>query len=231
MESHRLSKFNSDGKLVKSVGGEGSRTGQFDQPHGIALSKDNKLFVCDSDNNRIQVFDTNLKYISCFGKEGSCEGEFRWPFDLTFDPAGDVYVTEWGNHRVQVLSHDGRFLRFGRCGGGPGELSWPEGIHVDHDYVYVVEFGNQCSTHLEHLLPHLAGGAMGKETCITHMGSPSTRMDSCMSVTLRTIAFKYFDPTHICTDHNGLYVGHPQTSLCSCSVILWTVPHWHSMLG
>ena len=140
-KSDRLSKFNSKGKLVETVG-EGGRTGQFNGPCGIALSKDNKLFVCDSDNNRIQVFDTNLKYISCFGKEGSCEGEFRWPFDLTFDPAGDVYVTEWGNHRVQVLSHDGRFLRFGRCGGGPGELSWPEGIHVDHDYVYVVEFGN-----------------------------------------------------------------------------------------
>ena len=34
-ESHRLFKFNSDGKLVKSVGGEGGRTGQFDLPRGI----------------------------------------------------------------------------------------------------------------------------------------------------------------------------------------------------
>ena len=36
VESHRLSKFNSDGKLVKSVGGQGGKTGQFDYPHGIA---------------------------------------------------------------------------------------------------------------------------------------------------------------------------------------------------
>ena len=48
VESHRLSKFNSDGKLVKTVGGEGGRTGQFDWPKGVALSKDNKLFVCDT---------------------------------------------------------------------------------------------------------------------------------------------------------------------------------------
>jgi len=27
-------------------------------------------------------------------------------------------------------------------GSGPGELSYPRGIHVDHDYVYVVEWGN-----------------------------------------------------------------------------------------
>ena len=37
-----MSQFNSDGKLVKTVGGEGGRTGQFED---IALSKNNKLFV------------------------------------------------------------------------------------------------------------------------------------------------------------------------------------------
>ena len=142
-ESHRLSKFNSDGKLVKTVGGKGGRTGQFDFPWGIALSKDNKVFVCDKNNHRIQVFDTNLKFISCFGKKGSGEGEFRYPYDLTFDPAGNVYVTDSNNHRVQVFSQNGTFLRtFGRHGSGPGDLSYPWGIHVDHDYVYVAEHGN-----------------------------------------------------------------------------------------
>ena len=142
-ESHRLSKFNSDGKLVKTVGGEGGRTGQFDWPNGIALSKDNKLFVCDRYNHRIQVFDTNLKYISCFGKLGSGKGEFLQPIDLTFDPAGDMYVTDGDNHRVQVFSQTGIFLRaFGRHGSGPGELYEPQGICVDHDYVYVVEYWN-----------------------------------------------------------------------------------------
>ena len=68
-ESNRLSKLNSDGKFVKSVGGEGGRTGQFDGSWGIVLSKDNKLFVCDRFNRRIQVFDTNLKFISCFAKK------------------------------------------------------------------------------------------------------------------------------------------------------------------
>ena len=143
MESDRLSKFNSDGKLMKSIGGKGGRTGQFNWPGSIALSEDNKLFVCDKDNHRIQVFDTNLKFISCFGKEGSGEGEFRDPIDLTFDPAGDVYVTDCDNHRVQVFSQNGTFLRtFGRSGNGRGELAKPSSICVDHNYVYVVEYGN-----------------------------------------------------------------------------------------
>ena len=53
VESHRLSKFNSEGKLVKTVGGKGGRTGQFED---IELSKNNKLFVCDKKNHRIQVW-------------------------------------------------------------------------------------------------------------------------------------------------------------------------------
>ena len=144
-ESHRLSKFNSDGKLVKSVGGEGGRTGQFDYPFGIALSQDNKLFVCDYVNHRIQVFDTNLKFVFSFGKPGRGEGELYQPYDLTFDPAGSVYVAERNNHRVQVFSQNGTYLRtFGVCGSEPGELSHPEGIHVDHDHVYVAEYWNDC---------------------------------------------------------------------------------------
>ena len=143
VESHRLSKFDSVGKLVKSVGGEGDKTGQFNYPRGIALSKDNKLFVCDSDNQRIQVFDTNLKFIFGFGKEGSGEGEMKCPADLAFDPAGNLYVADTFNHRVQVFLQNGTYLRaFGMRGSGPGELSYPRGIHVDHDYVYVVEWRN-----------------------------------------------------------------------------------------
>ena len=143
-ESHRLSKFNSNGKLVKSVGGpEGGKEGQFHFPNGIALSQDNMLFVCDINNHRIQVFDTNLKFVFCFGKAGSGEGEMNRPYDLSFDPAGSVYVADCDNHRVQVFSQNGTYLRtFGVRGSGPGELSYPVGIHVDHDHVYVAEGGN-----------------------------------------------------------------------------------------
>ena len=183
--------------LVKTVGGEGSRTGQFDWPWGIALSKDNTLFVCDKYNHRIQVFDTDLKFISCFCKEGSAEGQ---PTDLTFDHAGDVYVTDHYDDCVQVFSQNGTFLRtFSRFGSGPGELSNPLGIHVDHDYVYVVEYGN-CRVSVfytsgEFITPF--GRRSSGEGELSHpYGIPLTRMDSCMSVMLGTIVFKYFEHIH-----------------------------------
>ena len=111
---------------MKSVGGQGDKTGWFDNPCGIALSKDNKLFVCDSGNHRIQVFDTNLKFIFGFGKLGSGEGEMGRLTDLTFDPAGNLYVSDSIYHRVQVFSTNGTYLRtIGMH--GLGELSCPRG--------------------------------------------------------------------------------------------------------
>ena len=143
-ESHRLSKFNSDGKLVKSAGGEGDKTGRFNNPRGIALSKDNnKLFVCDCTNQRIQVFDTNLKFIFGFGKQGNGEGEMGHTADLTFDPAGNLYVADSMYNRVQLFSTDGTYLRaFRILGCTPSKLPHLKGIHVDHDYVYVAECWN-----------------------------------------------------------------------------------------
>ena len=142
-ESHRLPKFNSDGKLVKSVGGAGDKTGQFNIPRGIAFSKDNKLFICDNLNHRIQVFDTNLKLIFGFGKQGSGEDEMKFPRDLAFNCTGNLYVADSINDHVQVFSQNGTYLRaFGMRGSGPGELSAPMGVHVDHDYAYVAEWGN-----------------------------------------------------------------------------------------
>ena len=152
---------------MKTVGGESGRTGQFDWPKGVALSNDNKLFVCDRNNHRIQVFDTNLKFISCFGKFGSGEGEFDLPNDLTFGPVGDVYVTDHYNynHRIQMFSQNGTFLRtFGRHGSGPAhELSQPWSIFVDHDYVYIVEWGYHCVLVFYtsgEFITSLAGGAV-----------------------------------------------------------------------
>ena len=141
--SHRLFKLDSDGKLVKSVGGEGEKPGKFNRLDGIAISEDNKVFVCDWDNHRIQIFDTDLDFISCFGTKGHGEGEFQWLRDLAIDGAGNLYVTDRDNHRIQVFSQSGTFLRtFGRSGSRPGELSKPQGIHVDHDWVYVTEGDN-----------------------------------------------------------------------------------------
>ena len=54
--NHRVAIFDEDGKLVHSFGCHGSADGQFDSPHGIALSPTGSIYVTDTKNRRIQIF-------------------------------------------------------------------------------------------------------------------------------------------------------------------------------
>ena len=136
---HKLQKFTSTGELIKCVGREGGKEGEFDDPRGLKL-RDNLVYVCDLNNRRIQVFDLDLNFVRSIGSRGSGRGEFGAPFDVKFDAAGNVYVAEWGNERVQVMDSSGRFIReFGR-----GKLIQPSGLLIADKYVYVSDFSGSC---------------------------------------------------------------------------------------
>ena len=54
------------GEWVASWGSLGNGPGQFDTPHGVAVSPKDEVFVADRGNRRIQVFDTEGKFIRQF---------------------------------------------------------------------------------------------------------------------------------------------------------------------
>ena len=136
---HKLQKFTSTGELIKCVGREGGKEGEFDDPRGLTL-RDNLVYVCDGNNNRIQVFDLDLNFVRSIGSHGSGRGEFDAPSDVKFDTAGNMYVADGGNQRVQVMDSSGRFIReFGR-----GKLTWPSGLLIADKYVYVSYFSGNC---------------------------------------------------------------------------------------
>jgi streptogramin lyase len=53
----KISKFDSNGRLITSWGSFGTEPGQFNNPHGFAFDSQGRLFVADRGNNRIQIFD------------------------------------------------------------------------------------------------------------------------------------------------------------------------------
>jgi len=59
----RLLKFDADGKFIKTWGGKGTKSGQFDQPHSVVTTDSGLLFVADRSNQRIQVFDMDGNYV------------------------------------------------------------------------------------------------------------------------------------------------------------------------
>ena len=69
----------SDGTFVGKFGTMGSKSGQLEHPHYIAVSNTNRVVVSDSNNHRIQIFDNSGKVINAFGSEGTEEGQFKFP--------------------------------------------------------------------------------------------------------------------------------------------------------
>ena len=59
---------------------------------------------------------------------------------VAFDANNHLYVTDYGNHRVQKFEIGGKFMiLFGTEGSGNGQLTYPFGITVHNDKVYVTE--------------------------------------------------------------------------------------------
>ena len=139
---NKLQKFTSSGELIKYIGKEGRKEGEFDDPRGVTLY-DNQVYVCDSDNHRIQVFDLDLNFVRSISSRGKGRGEFNAPYDVKFDTAGNMYVTEYINRRMQVHDTSGKFIRaFGQE--GEGKLSQPLSFYIVDKYVYVSDWNGRC---------------------------------------------------------------------------------------
>jgi phage tail-like protein len=86
------------------LGGEGTEPRKFRSPRGLAVSRDQKLYVADSGNDRIQVFDLpSLKLTAMWGG-------FKSPSDVAVDGKGNVWIADRGNARLR--RRDCRLRRF-----------------------------------------------------------------------------------------------------------------------
>ncbi len=59
----RISKFDKDGKFIKTFGSYGYGPSQFRGPHSLAMDSRGRLFVADRGNRRIQIFDQEGKHL------------------------------------------------------------------------------------------------------------------------------------------------------------------------
>ena len=143
----RIVKFSKDGKFIKAWGTQGSKPGEFNVPHAIALDSKGRLFVGDRANNRIQIFDQDGKFIEEWK-------QFSRPSGISIRN-GMVYVTDSESNGFPDAMHPGwkRGIRVGRFTDGevlyliPDTLdlkptSAAEGTAVDkHGNIYGAEVG------------------------------------------------------------------------------------------
>ena len=143
-DKHKIQKLTMDGKLIASVGQEGSKPLEFNIPIGIAISPiTGHIYVTDFGNHRIQVLNPDLTFSYSFGSKGSAKGQFYQPCFISISNQGFVYVSEWTNHRIQVFTLEGKYIsQFGTYGSGSGQLQKPVGFSIFGDLLYVAEENN-----------------------------------------------------------------------------------------
>jgi hypothetical protein len=52
-----------NGRFLRAFGTHGSGNGQFDKPHYVHITRDNRVLVSDSSNHRIQFFGSFLFFV------------------------------------------------------------------------------------------------------------------------------------------------------------------------
>ena len=100
--------FDSQDKLIKRFGGQGSKNGQFEYPCDVAFDDNNDLYVTDSHNHRVQKFDTHGNYLLQFGGKGVNKGKLKYPIGIATHN-DKVYVADRQNNRISVFQDNGKF--------------------------------------------------------------------------------------------------------------------------
>ena len=96
----RVHRFSADGELIQSWGEPGSGPGQFNLPHSVWVHSDDRVFVCDRENDRIQIFDRAGNLLTMWTN-------VTRPGDLLIDPSGRVFIGEMA-WNVDETHMDGR---------------------------------------------------------------------------------------------------------------------------
>jgi len=151
---HQVLKFDSDGRLLLSVGEKGVRgldATHFNQPTDIAIAPNGEFYVSDGyGNNRIAKFSAEGKFLFDWGTKGDQPGQFNLPHGIARDREGRIYVADRTNGRIQVFDDTGQFIEQWKS----AELGRPWAIEYGDDgFLYVVDGGDLKPSPLKPIHP------------------------------------------------------------------------------
>ena len=137
----RITKFSPDLQVIRVFGDQPIEGLRLSRPSGVAIDKDQTLWVADACNHRIVGFSLDGDVLKVFGEMGTETGQMRWPYDVNVCRDGTLLVSEFGNSRLQWFSPEGKSLRtWGKPGREPGELYSPWGaVEAPNGKIYVLD--------------------------------------------------------------------------------------------
>ncbi|HYS98782.1 MAG TPA: LuxR C-terminal-related transcriptional regulator [Candidatus Dormibacteraeota bacterium] len=154
--------------------GGAATSAQLSWPIGLALDKQENLYIADTGDNRIRRVDHAKGTITTVaGGAGEFEGNsgddgparnalLSFPFDVAVAPDGTIVFTDTGNHRIRSITPDGKIYavagtsRWGFAGDGlpasEAEFDGPEGLTLDSKgNLFIADTENQRVREIPHL--------------------------------------------------------------------------------
>lgn len=138
-QNDRVEKFSSSGEFLAKWGSLGSEDTKFQDPWGIAIDSEDKVYVADTANRYIKKFSSAGVFDLKFGGGGPGDGEFSMAIGVAVDSAGSVYVTDHDTSpavdRIQkFVSSLGGYSyadQWGVNGSTSGKFNEPSDVAVD----------------------------------------------------------------------------------------------------
>ncbi len=163
----------SNAGIISTVAGTGTAgyggdfgpasTAMFNQPTGIAIDKQNNLYVADAQNNVVRkILDSNNHVVAFAGTGAAGNGtsgsdaliaDLKLPKGVAVDTAGNVFIVDQGNDVIRKVDRSGILTTFAGTGvfgysgdGGYGnlaKLNVPTEIAIDNDNnLYIADYSN-----------------------------------------------------------------------------------------
>ena len=130
-------------------GSKGSDLNQLNDPEGIALSPDGRIFIADTANNRILVWDQDGKPLTSYGSFGTRADwrnppQFNHPAGVFVYPSNQIYVSDTLNNRIVALDEKGLAVTaWGSQGAVTNQFNLPRSISEDHyGNLWILDSGN-----------------------------------------------------------------------------------------
>ena len=125
----------------------GSKAGQLHEPTGVAITADNHIAVCDSQNNRIQLFKFSGQPVALDSTQNPTIDPARatqCPYDIAIDSNGKMYISNPFKHTISVLTADMTFSHEVAKKGRSNAFT-PLGIAIDSENtLYVCDRDSSC---------------------------------------------------------------------------------------
>lgn len=116
----------------------------FVQPSGIAVDKDNNIYIVDAARIKMKKINPEGKVQTAWGAAGKQFKIIKDPTSIAVDNQGNVYVTDAKTHSFVKFDRAGIYKRkWGTEGSENLQFKAPSGVAVDSkNDVYVVDSGN-----------------------------------------------------------------------------------------